>query len=372
MTEPFCKYIKYQIRYENNTVAPCCWINKKAYIGNLEEVKDYQKWLEGITDWVPECVCCETQEKKGFTSHRQNYNNLFDTDERSAEFQFDTECNAACLICGEYNSTTWEKYNLKNQGKEIKLVDLNRREEIEKRFNYILKTLDFNKLTSVNFLGGEPFKTDSHKIILKKLNEIKGLNEVSVAYVTNASILPDNETIKLWEQCKNVKVNASIDGIESHFEYLRWPLSWKQVLNNLEFYKNIDFIDLCFSHAANPFNIYYHDRYSNWAINFFKGSAHEGENMFSLPFHTGGIINMNCVPPDLAKVIREKYRNYSNSQYFHGILKPNDNLGKLINMFDLNKYKEFIQYINYHDSKRNLDFRKVFPEIEKFFPNEFK
>jgi len=367
MPETFCKYIKYQIRYDNDSISPCCWISKKANLNNIDEVHDYQKWLDSINDWVPECACCEIQEKKGFTSYRQNYDKVFEENEYSAEFQFDSECNAACLICGDYNSTTWEKYNLKNSNKKITLVDADRKKIIEKRFENILNTLNFKKLKKVTFLGGEPFKTNSHIQILNILKNTNGLNDIRVSYVSNGSFLPTEEAMKLWKLCRHVEINFSIDGTDSHFEYLRWPLSWSQITNNLYFYKKLDFIDISFSHAVNPFNIYYYDRYVNWAIDFFRDSCHNGEEMFSFPFHTGGIINMNCVPEELAELVRIKYQSYKYSKNFAGILKPKDNLSKLINKFDQVKYDEFIRYINFHDSKRNLNFRKVFPEIEKYF-----
>jgi hypothetical protein len=41
--------------------------------------------------------------------------------------------------------------------------------------------------------------------------------------------------IELWKKCKSVQINVSVDGIDEHFNYLRWPLQWSQVRDNIRF-----------------------------------------------------------------------------------------------------------------------------------------
>jgi organic radical activating enzyme len=367
MKKMFCQYINYQTRYEYDSISPCCWITRKGKLDTVEDITQYKNWVSSIDDWIPECHYCKNLEDNKLNSPRLTYVEQGEEPSHTLEFQFDTDCNAACLICNEENSTTWEKYNLKNQNKSIRIVNQNRKEIVDQRFNNIKKTIDFNGVENISFLGGEPLKTRTHFEILKLSENFLDLSNLNVSYVTNGSYIPDQDILDLWKKCKTVSIAVSVDGTEDHFEYLRWPLKWNQLIDTLNFYKNLDFIYLNFSHSVNPFNIFYHDRYSKWADDFFKNSPHKGHMMFSNPFPTVGKINMHCLPDELTNLVREKYKNYYYSKFFNDILSPGDNLSKFIKRFDYRLYKEFIDYINYHDLKRSLNWRSTFPEIQSFF-----
>lgn len=364
-------YLSNQLRVNKDQIEPCCWIgnSKKLNIVNATDAdfKEYKSQLEQINDWIPECNFCREKELKGIDSPRQLADTnmtgvgIYNEEEigniTSLELQIDSNCNAACLMCGEYNSTTWQKYNIggidnkTNSNKEIDLLANNKTQE---RLKSIIKFVDLSKINLIVFLGGEPLGVDLHKQLLRLVQQNKPLNQVALRYITNGSVRPDLETIDLWKQSKSVKIVFSIDGIGEHFNYLRWPLQWNQVESNIRYFIDLNIPSVTFgiSSVISPFNIFYYDRYLEWEANIFKDS-----NMtqgFSKAFESTGAVNTSSIPPGLINEISKKYLNHPW-------------LVKRMRQFDSGCYDTFIKYVTTHDQKRNLDWKKVFPEIVQYF-----
>ncbi len=374
MTNKFCLYLNHAARFEYDAISPCCWITKKGNLNDTKQLAEYRTWLSEIDDWVPECNYCHDKETRGIDSPRQRvkaypYDSLGilpDTepnDITSLELQIDSSCNAACLICGDYNSSTWEKYNIgkiTDKSNSNKLIDLNNVLRTNSRFEILKKTIQLDKINTLVFLGGEPLNSDLHKEMLYEIEKVKPLNDVRIRYVTNGSKIPDDETIIMWRQVKDLRIVFSLDGIGEHFNYLRWPLQWNQVEKNIKFFidLNIPTMSIGISSAINPFNIFYYDRYLAWEKEFFKviGISQRGVR-FSKAFESTGIINTQCIPPKLSTQIYKKYF----------ISEPW--LIKHMNSFNAKLYDEFVQYIKLHDEKRGLNWKEVFPEIVEYFPN---
>jgi pyruvate-formate lyase-activating enzyme len=368
MTAPFCRYLTNQYRFEYNQLSTCCWIDKKVNTDDLVEVEKYFDWARNLTDWDPACRRCQNMEAKGQESFRMRANDRpgkfgFDPTDQvgditSLEFQFDSECNSACLICGPNNSTTWQKYNT-TDGKEIKkIIDISNEITRSSRLDVVKQLTKFDKIRQITFLGGEPLKSDFHLTIIEEINKVKSLNDLRLSYVTNGSMRPGPEVIKLWKQCKFVQINVSVDGIGEHFNYLRWPLQWHQVCDNIRFIldQKLPNLKLTSSYAINPFNIFYHDRYVAWATEFFKNDdANSVIPFFQYPFKTDGIINLNSVPN---KLKHEIYRKYG-EQF--------PKLANLIEPYNEKTAINFLRYINEHDKKRNLNWKTVFPEMIRYF-----
>ena len=371
MKKPFCLYLKNQARVEYNDYAPCCWITKKFNImsNTQDEFNEYQNWLGQIDDWVPECNFCQEKESRNVISPRQiaekkpsivGITNVLEINKvTSLEFQIDTNCNAACLICGDYNSTTWQKYsssNAVNKSVINKQIDIIADVNATNRYNNIFKFVSLNDINLVVFLGGEPLLSEFHKQTLKDIQKSKPLDQVSVRYVTNGSQKPDAETIELWKQLKTLQISFSIDGIGKHFNYLRWPLQWDQVENNIKYIINLNIPDikLEISSAINPLNIFYYDQYMEWEKTIFPPRKSSNDLRFLQGFDTNGIINTSSIPPNLMEEIKTKY---ANDPWLVNRMRP----------FDKDKFNAFIQYIEFHDKKRKLNWKETFPEIVKYF-----
>jgi sulfatase maturation enzyme AslB (radical SAM superfamily) len=85
----------------------------------------------------------------------------------------------------------------------------------------------------VHFNGGEPLLSKTH---VEFLQALPNKDQIYINYNTNATILPDQTLLDLWQQFKLVQIDFSIDDVEQRFEYQRYPANWKQVTNNLQWY----------------------------------------------------------------------------------------------------------------------------------------
>jgi pyruvate-formate lyase-activating enzyme len=331
-----------------------------------EAVEAYKQELYAIRDWVPECNFCKEREEKGMHSPRLDANKTqaiewVDGEGVNLEFQIDKDCNGACLICGSWNSTTWEQYTTQTINKKVFTIKGNE-DNVETWLRQIHETVKFDKVRHITFLGGEPLRTDTHFRILQEVKKVQDLSKVRVTYITNGSAKPTTEQLELWSELAHLNLHFSLDAIGEHFNYLRWPLQWSQVEKNLRYIIDLNLPNLSItgSYTLTPFNIFYHDRYDDWASEFFKDTPYNPKNIFRQPFMANGVMSLAALPPVLAMVVRKKYINTTSSGNDHSV-------DKCIPGYTKKAYDEFMEHIEYHDKHRKLAWREVFPEIEKYF-----
>ena len=366
----FCLFLKHQTRINLGRIEPCCWFARKTDAYNPVEVKDYRDRILEIDGWVDECNHCWHLESRGAASPRlmavKNPDMFGITDSTgprditALEIQVDSECNAACIQCGSHNSTTWKKYqSTATIDKKYfnKTITLNNQHSTNRHIKMIKQSVDFSKLNQLTFLGGEPLINDTHIQIIKEIAKHKPLDTVGLGYTTNGSQPLTNNVIELWRQVKSVNLLVSIDGIGKHFNYHRWPLQWHQVEKNVEFFRDVDLpnLKLGISSTVTPFNIFYYDRYLQWQEEFFKDNKSKLRGGFMYAHAAQGPqVNMYSIPPGLSEQIKIKYRD------FPWVISK-------IESFDLDQYNNFMRYINFHDQKRGLNWKEVFPEIVEYF-----
>jgi hypothetical protein len=358
----FCKFLTNTYHFTYDVVKPCCWIqDTKVSILDHDKIKTEFSRLNQINDWTPECNYCYKLEAAGTQSPRTiaEIEPIFVKEHEvgetiKLELQLDEDCNAACIMCSDFNSTTWKKYN-ENTVKSKK-IKIHHKTTVEERIAAVLATVNFDTVRQIHFFGGEPFNTDTQLRIIKL---IKHPEHTNLVYVTNGSTFPCEETRELWKRFKHVNVAVSIDGIGEHFNYLRWPLQWHQVEDNLRTYR--DMIDVNFdvnsSFTGSSLNLYYIDRYTAWATEFFKDvklNKLRYFNWFKNPHPVVGTMNLECVPTDLKVAIGDKYGTDSR-------------IYKIIDQFNEIKYQKFIEHLEFHDQHRKLNFRTTFPEVAKYW-----
>lgn len=364
MTSNFCKYLSNQVRIEYGQLKPCCWFTESVDVSNSQQVKLFKQELDSIVDWESakgRCDECQRRETLGIFSprlqslSRKTFDGVTNSSAISVEIQIDKDCNGGCLICGPWNSTTWEKYQ--NKINNIPIKDITDTVSNNTQFiKTINQNVDFSNAREVLFLGGEPLRTDSH---LALLQNITTPGDTIVKYITNGSYRPDQRTLLEWKKYKEIHLIVSVDGIGDHFNYLRWPLQWSQVESNIQYLLDLSDSNIklsAFSYTTTPFSLFYHDRYEAWAKEFFESTHINYRNMFSQPWQPRGQTPMllAAVPPKLQDEIRSKYG-------------PDHAITKLLEPFDIRQYSSFMQYINYHDKHRGTSWRETFPEMVPFF-----
>jgi len=165
-------------------------------------------------------------------------------------------CNATCVSCSPVASSSWAQLARQMYPviplKQHKFVDL----EIVK------EKVDLKELKILNLVGGEPLYEKKNFEFLEYLSEL-GNTELFVSMVTNGSVKLTNKQKQILSKFKNINFSVSIDGTESVFEYLRYPLKWEVLNKNLEFFREIS-SNISSNYTLSSLNILYHNTTIEW------------------------------------------------------------------------------------------------------------
>jgi hypothetical protein len=335
----FCVLPFYGMEYPSNK--ECCLIDYSQE--SIQSVK--QKMLSGVRPKA--CEKCWTLEDKGIVSDRIIKNNnidlILDKDLKVIEnecgignhgllhYKIDTNntCNAACITCNGGSSSAWIGLE-KKQGLLI-----------HKAWHLALNeiNIDYENAKLINFRGGEPLLSSLNFEILRKLIENKN-TDCFVSFTTNGSIKLNQTQIEILSHFKKLNFCLSIDGIGKKFEYLRYPLKWNNLLENIDQYKQLK-IDLSASFTLSNVNMMYYSETVEW-------------------FRTNKIAYLNNIvynpnyfsPTSLPKKIKEKIID-KNNLIFISTHNNNDDL----------LFRQFLVKIQEQDNLKNIRMQDYVPEF---------
>jgi hypothetical protein len=228
----------------NNQVrlSSCC-INKA---GPLTSVIDFYKdpylqeqrqlFQQGIK---PDgCELCWAKEKAGLISRRMDQSVIhtdkgdpYTTQMLELNYNVSPLCNAKCITCTSSFSSSWAA-----EDEQFGEVQPNFRNFNQIRHTDIdLFNIDFRDLRLAYFNGGEPFLSQDINKVLSCIKAQQGtLDRLCLSITTNASVMPKAKDVVLWNECKNISLSCSLEAVGTAFEYIRYPLSWKQVSHNVQ------------------------------------------------------------------------------------------------------------------------------------------
>jgi len=333
---------------------PCCKFSSSLgnsldeYLNNpkLKQLKyDFQIGKRPI-----ECSRCWSDEDAGLASKRTIDNEyIFKGEEpqlkdtKVLSLPFGNTCNLACRTCGSASSSRWAQEEKKLQNKFDITIYSHQQFYKNKQFIDNIKKVS-SELIDITFLGGESFVAGIPQQ-LEFLDYIltKDPTKISLTYITNTTVFPSEEFWSRWSKFKNINIQLSIDGIDSKFEYLRWPAKWKQCYDNIKQYQQRD-IQLSISHTVSVFNVYYLPEFFAWCK----------EQNLPVPY-----IGMVTNPPqynikNLPQQIKDKIQFKLNGQF-----------ETVINYMNRTKLDTNItEWIKELDLMRSQNFAKTFPEIK--------
>lgn len=277
MNKNYCALI-YKSLYVEKTadrrvrVGSCC-INKKHTVDSVDFDNDpaLQRQRKEIKE-DKQIINCEECWNRGDHSLRKVSNDLFSSQGlledpyRSEliklEYNVEPYCNAKCIMCGPWFSTTWAQEQHQFEGTAPP------RPMREFKHNDSLRDVDFDSLQKIYFNGGEPLLTREHITVLERVPD---LSKVDVTYNTNGSICPDTAVERMWEKVKSITLNVSVDATGKEFEYIRNPLRWTTVDTNVR-----QFVDhgwnVGISFTAGIYNVFEINRTRDWFERFSKGN----------------------------------------------------------------------------------------------------
>lgn len=356
-------------------ISPCCKFRHDQYqdrplnvnTSGISEYKESQTIQLVKKDflqdkWPVGCDRCRIEEENSIPSKRQmdyqRWNeeyHKFPIEEDKiivASVAFGNTCNLTCITCNPESSSRWQR-----EHRALYNIDVLPNHFYRRGFVEELSSL-FGDIVHLDIPGGEPFLsgTDQQQELLSQLIAQGRSSEISLHYVTNATVWPDRSWWELWSHFREVDLQISLDGIESRFEYIRYPADWSTVMSNVIKYQQESlrksWLRLSVSHTVSAYNIYYLPEFIDWCKKMrlprpWMGRVHD-------PIH---------MRPSVWSIAGKKHiiDNLANSSQE---TLPWINI--MSNEDDSEHFDLFKDRLAWHDRYRNLDFATTFPEMAKF------
>ena len=307
--------------------------------------------------WNKACDRCRIAEEAGnFSDSHRLINANVDRKPRTdvsgpsdITIKLSSVCNLMCTTCGPEYSTMWQQAVKKDPPEFIfnpQQHYTNKQEADMHNVSYFFNNMDLSNLHTINFTGGETLLNYEGNLNFKFLEYVatrQPLNKISVLLHTNGTQQIPPRILELLNDCQHVFLSISVDCIGNKFNYLRAPADWNKVedniLSNLKTV-NIKNIKLLIHQVISILTLYYIDDVKIWCkTHGFKYDDHTA----------GGEYALEQLSDKYIDALTDEQKLHLPKQY-----KPEE-------------IPRMIQYLDWYDNVRNLNWKKTFPEIAQFY-----
>ena len=369
---------------EGNVPASC----KKCYDEEAQGISSKRIWETGTWHYegvdIPELIA-QTDEDGG-VPYKLQYLDL----------RLGHTCNLKCIMCSPHDSSQWVKDHkkifpiiqssvIKDQMQWTQSDFNNKWHERPDFWEEVFEQIP--NIKQLYFAGGEPLVIKEHTIFLEEIVRRGYAHKILLRYNSNGTIITD-KMIELWSKFRKVKVSISLDGIGERVEYIRYPLNFKEVEENLwKLERAPAHIETNLELAVQILNIKHIPEFIKWKVTSDFKKLNQGKNVLGQELG-GGLVNFHLlwIPtwmnlralPEKDKIhVRELFEelknwlwvNYTQDKEFwttnpygwtrwEGILDWMDSEDQTYLLPD---FKEFITKM---DAIRNTNFKETFPELE--------
>ena len=362
--------------------------------------------------WSEECGRCKKEEENGLNSRRiyENQQWSFSIDEarqHTAEdgsiknipvsyydLRFGNFCNLKCRMCGPTDSSAWYDDWIKLTGTN-KFRDTSGEVTIfENEKGYFSTEFDWpnyepfwdqlennaHNIQHVYFAGGEPMLIERHYEFLEKCVELDVAKNIIIEYNTNATTLP-TRVLNLWKSFKQVRIGASVDGMNGMQEYHRYPAKWEKILKNL--YKIDNLPDNVFSWLAftvTAYNVNHMIDFMKWKLK--ESNFRKINSTIRRPIVTHHVahhpkhLNVRVLPDQYKHHVSKRFDEFvewiKNNNFEAHVIKQAEDIANGIKnymngeSYYENHWKEFLDYTKKLDEIRNEKLLTTEPSFEKY------
>ena len=286
-SKTFCIYpfVQTVIR-TNGGIGPCCLIPNMANIQQTT-VKDFwqSKQMSIMRDTMlstsktlPECHQCYSHEESTGSSMRTQtlldykffneklYQKLlkhFNYDQTEfpsrLEIHVGNICNLKCLTCRPADSSAFL-----TEDKILKISNHNQSDyQIDEDvLEQTLSVLNQQKIEMIDLRGGESMLSPVIKKILNQLPDTFYENTI-LRIQTNGTIL-DQVWKNILCKFKQVEIMLSIDAHGAHNEYVRFPSTWTDIEQNVDYFQQLTNIKLYVNCTISNINFLIIDKLVSW------------------------------------------------------------------------------------------------------------
>ena len=388
---------------------PCCTINSTTltdskgepykidkvgdlerfwYSNTLKEIR--QAGIEG--KWHKLCFRCKELEEGGSFSQRMIYENLLPKTVNSVpnikmiNLFLSNKCNMKCRMCSPKNS-----HLLGRESKKHGLSDLWKNdvwgsdqtstysEPISINDEALIELIEsyHDTLNEIQFVGGEPFLSNTQHLILKKFIDLGVSDKITITYNTNGTI-PMDEYFDMWSKFKKISISVSLDATEDLANYIRYPTDWNNIQKVMSSLDKVctNIINVKVNCLVQALNVLRLDKLVDWMDQF--------DNICKIPSFTTLVLprqqHLRNIPQELriqaAKKLEKQISDLMVSQKDNVQLSMTDlwTLGGAIERMkkvvhniatepDANDNSEFFKFNRTLDKVRNTDLFTILPEL---------
>ena len=386
---------------------------------NLEEARnaDMMKairinMLKG--QWSDECGRCQSEESNGLVSRRSYENQQWPMDIYQVtnktnndgsidpkdfpviyyDLRFGNFCNLKCRMCGPTDSNAWYDdwieltgtSEFKDTSGIIQITKTDKGYYVPQFewYNYepFWQQLEKNmhNIEHVYFAGGEPMLIERHYDFLERCVNSGASKNMIVEYNTNMSTLP-TRVLNLWTKFKQVRIGASVDGMDAVLEYQRSPAKWDKVLGNLQKVDQLpNNIISWLAFTVTAYNVLHMVDFMKWKLteSGFKriNSSNRRPIVTYHVAHHPKHLNIRVLPNDFKQEVVRRYNNFllwvkENNFNEHVQRHAHEIVSGVLNYMRSESYHEqhwdeFVKYTTDLDRIRNENIIDVEPEFKKY------
>jgi MoaA/NifB/PqqE/SkfB family radical SAM enzyme len=231
-------------------------------------------------------------------------------------------------------------------------------------FGEILSEPD--QLRYIIFQGGEPLLVKEFEEILDLLVANGAASHVTFDIVSNMTILKDSTLAKL-AQLKQVSLCASIDGIGSYLEYIRFPADWSEIRTNLARIAALPNVVITFSVAVQLYNLLH-------VTDILKYCDENGIDAYTHFLVGPQYLNALVLPKKARKIAADRLRSY-----LEGTCRPQNIASARYMLTFLAEHEtiqyradfaNFVKFTNDMDKSRQQDFRALYADHIAWFTED--
>ena len=371
-------------------------------------------------EWNPECERCRQEEINGIPSRREYENHdweikldtaleiteedgTLDVDKQSIEFfdiRYGNFCNLKCRMCGPTDSHIWYQDYVKLTG-NTSYKDTHTKIQLyqkKKGGKWFTDQYDwfqdsphyweqFEKYCTharkIYIVGGEPLIIPEHLESLERLVASGNAHNIEIEYNSNlTNVTP--KYLKLWEQFKQIRIGASIDGCDDVFNYQRTPANWDSVYEQMKKLNDNRDINLkCwFTFTVTPYNVYHMPEFMKWKLEESELDRYNPidgmrPTITQHMCHSPKYYNIKVLPQHLKDDIEDHYElykswvdgsNYSDKvkAHFHEVCDSTIRFMQS-ESYEKDHLQGFIDITNKLDKIRDQDVRDIVPQYKEMF-----
>ena len=271
------------------------------------------------------------------------------------EIDIGNSCNLACIYCGPWSSTTWEKeLNIRNST----IYDEEYNELILNLLIKWLETFPNNRNLTINMLGGEPLMIPETYSIIEKLMPVckKFNHKPKMMITTNLFTKPKllNRLFEILEKTSDIfswEFSISIEDVGERAEMVRYGLDWETFNDNVS--KIIDKVDyIYFTNTINIISLPYFDEWIKWAFDKMQDKKFGQDWSLSCNYVQDNFTDCAYIPKEYMKL------SFIKESFLYHIQKYNGST-------DLERVTEFIQHIDNIEGR--LGTKKITNNFIKFW-----